>query len=76
MSEGLRAAGLGERDRSPVACFLRSADERWRDCCGSDCDPCAILLARAVLAARGIARADLEPGAGDGSPPAPSAAPA
>jgi len=44
--------GLDESYASFVAQHLDAADDSWRWCCGSNCDPCVQQLARAVDQAR------------------------
>ncbi len=49
LDEAVRYAGLDPIWRGNVRSLHERADEEWRDkCCGSNCDPCVVTLARAV----------------------------
>ena len=52
ITKGLADAGLEESLRGTVRALLEQDDDRWRDCCGSNCTPCVTQLAIAVDRAR------------------------
>lgn len=44
----LRENMLDEAYRGTVRRLLERQDSTWRHCCGSNCDPCALIFARVV----------------------------
>ena len=52
VQESCRLEGVDQSYASFVASHLDIADNGWRWCCGSSCDPCVNALGRAVDRAR------------------------
>lgn len=48
LSQAMRENMLDEVYRETVRRLLDRQDDFWRRCCGSNCDPCALTLARVV----------------------------
>ncbi len=48
IDQAMAEAFLDEAYRGMIRELLQRKDEVWRRCCGSDCYPCALTLARVV----------------------------
>jgi hypothetical protein len=54
VTQALETAGLHESQASLIDFYLDRPDGSWRDCCGSNCVPCALQIAQAVDKARAL----------------------
>ena len=62
IDQAMAEAFLDEAYRGMIRELLMRRDSVWRRCCGSDCYPCALTLARVVDRVRQLSPSAADPG--------------